>query len=88
MGCLEHTWNFNRKQDGALVEVFEINYLFQVEGAEDVLNQEPISKEPHLRFEWVALNKLSELNVLPGPLKKLIPELSNSKFEGMWESTL
>lgn len=88
IGCLEHTWNYNRKQDGALVEVFEMNYLFHVKGSSLVLNQEPVSKESHLKFEWVSLSNLSELNLLPTPLKKLLPELLKSETNGLWESTL
>ena len=48
LGCLEHSWNYNRKHDNALIEVFEINFLFLVKASSEILAQEPNSKESHL----------------------------------------
>ena len=88
VGCIEHTWNFNRKQDGALVDVFEVNYLFMTEATATTLELEPISKEAHLNFSWVPIKNLSTLNLLPAPLKSLIPDIANSKPNAIWASTL
>lgn len=88
IGCLENKWSFNRKQDGALVEVFEVNFLFMAEASEKTLQQEPVSKEAHLKFSWVPIKELSSLNLLPSPLKTLILDIANSKPHGVWASTL
>lgn len=88
LGCLEHSWNYNRKQDSALVEVFEINFLFSVSTSIETLSQPPISKESHLKFSWISINELSSINLLPAPLRILIPDIANSKPKGIWASTL
>jgi 8-oxo-dGTP pyrophosphatase MutT (NUDIX family) len=88
VGCLENKWNFNRKTDGVQVEVFEVNFLFMAKASDTTLELEPISKEPHLKFSWVPIKELSTLNLLPAPLKSLIPDIANSKATAIWASTL
>lgn len=88
LGCLENHWSFNRKQDGAMVDVFEINFLFMAEASETTLAVEPISKESHLKFSWVPLKQLSSINLLPAPLKTLIPDIAGSHPRAIWASTL
>jgi 8-oxo-dGTP diphosphatase len=88
LGCLENKWSFNRKQDGALVEVLEVNFLFKVEASADNLNLSPESKEDHLRFFWKPIQELSSINLLPGPLKSLLPDIANSRASAVWASTL
>ncbi len=88
LGCLENRWNYNRKQDGALVEVFEINFLFIAEASEKTLALEPISKEAHLKFSWVPIKQLSSLNLLPAPLKTLIPDIAGTRTNTIWASTI
>lgn len=87
LGCLEHKWDLKRKQDGAVIEIFEVNFLFMAEASKETLQQEPVSKESHLKFSWVPIKNLSSLNLLPSPLKKIIPDIENSKFNGVWIST-
>jgi 8-oxo-dGTP pyrophosphatase MutT (NUDIX family) len=88
LGCLENKWNFKRKQDGAVVEVFEVNFLFMAEASKETLQQEPASKEVHLKFTWVPIKNLSSLYLLPSPLKSIIPDIANSKPNSIWASTL
>lgn len=88
LGCLENRWSFNRKKDGALVDVFEINFLFIAEATEMTLAMEPISKEAHMKFSWIPLNQLSSIDLLPHPLKTLIPDLASSRPNAVWASTL
>lgn len=88
LGCLEHSWNYNRKHDNALIEVFEINFLFLVKASSEILAQEPNSKESHLKFSWVPINELHSVNLLPSPLRALIPDIATSKAKGIWSSTL
>lgn len=87
-GCIEHTWNYNRKQDGTLAKVFEINFIFLVLASAETLSQSPISKESHLKFTWTPINELNSINLLPAPLQVLIPDLITSKPKGIWASTL
>ncbi len=65
LGCLEHKWTYNRMSDNALVEVFEINFLFTVQTKATNLLAVPESKESHLRFEWVPLSELESIKLLP-----------------------
>ena len=88
LGCLENKWDFKRKQDGNLVEVYEVNFLFMAEVSKETLQLGPISKEAHLRFSWVPIKTLSSLNLLPSPLKSIIPDIANSKPNSVWASTL
>lgn len=88
LGCLEHTWAYNRKSDGALVEVFEVNFLFSVAATSDQLSQNLVSKESHLNFSWVPISEINSINLLPVPLRKIIPTIVDKNFEGIWESTL
>ena len=86
-GCLEHKWGFHRKQDNALIEVFEMNYLFRIEAGQ-YLNFDPQSKEEHLHFSWMPISDLSKIRLLPEPLKGLIPDISRLNSYGIWVSTL
>lgn len=88
LGCLENRWSFNRKQDGVLVDVFEINFLFMAEASEATIAMEPISKEVHLKFSWVPLKQLPTINLLPAPLKTLIPDIVGSRINAIWATTL
>lgn len=88
LGCLENRWDFKRKQDSAVVEVFEVNFLFMAEATNETLQQKPASKEAHLKFSWVPIKNLSSLNLLPAPLKSIIPDIAKSKPNGLWASTL
>ncbi|MFN9066990.1 MAG: NUDIX domain-containing protein [Bdellovibrionales bacterium] len=87
-GCLEHSWNFNRKSDNALVDVVEVNYLFNISVENKYLEIEPQSKEDHLSFSWVNLSDLPSLNLLPAPLKSIIPKIKENSLRAIWESTL
>jgi 8-oxo-dGTP pyrophosphatase MutT (NUDIX family) len=88
IGCLEHKWSYNRKQDDAPVDVVEVNYLFMTKASEQTLKRDPTSREPHLQFSWVPINELATINLLPGPLKSLIPDIATSKPTAIWASTL
>lgn len=88
LGCLEHTWSYKRKPDAALIEVFEVNFLFSVSASTDLLCGTVESKEPHLNFSWIPMNELSSINLLPAPLREVIPTIAVKNFEGIWESTL
>lgn len=87
LGCLENRWTSNRQQDGTFVEVLEVNFLFIVEASEETLQQDPVSKESHLKFSWVPIKDLSSINLLPSPLKSIIPDIATSKPNGIWVST-
>jgi len=87
-GCLEHTWSYYRKEDAENVTVYEMNYLFSVKASEKNLSEDPISKEAHLKFSWIPLSHLSNINILPQPLKSMIPEILDKNSKGLWESTL
>ena len=88
LGCLEHKWAFTRKQDGSVIEVLEVNFLFAVEASNETLKQDPLSKEPHLKFSWAPIANLYSMNLMPSPLKSIIPEIANSKPTALWASTL
>lgn len=88
IGCLENKWDFKRKHDGVVVEVFEVNFLFMAEATTETLQQVPVSKEAHLMFSWMPLKDLGSINLLPAPLKSLIPDIANTKPKGIWASTL
>jgi 8-oxo-dGTP diphosphatase len=88
LGCLEHSWNYIRKSDQVKVDVVEVNYLFKMSVENKYLVIEPESKEDHLRFLWVSLSELEFINLLPAPLKSLIPKIKDNDFQSIWESTL
>jgi 8-oxo-dGTP pyrophosphatase MutT (NUDIX family) len=88
IGCLEHKWSYNRKQDDAPVDVIEVNYLFVTEASAQTLKRDPTSREPHLKFSWVPIKELSTINLLPVPLKSLIPDIATAKPTAIWASTL
>ena len=88
LGCLEHKWAFTRKQDGAVIEVLEMNFLFAVEASKETLKQEPLSKEPHLKFSWVPIETICSLNLMPTPLKNIIPAVADLKPTAIWASTI
>jgi hypothetical protein len=56
--------------------------------SEQTLKRDPTSREPHLQFSWVPINELATINLLPGPLKSLIPDIATSKPTAIWASTL
>ena len=88
LGCLEHKWAFTRKQDGAVIEVLEVNFLFAVEASKETLKQEPLSKEPHLKFSWVPIETICSMNLMPTPLKNIIPAVTELKPTAIWASTI
>lgn len=88
LGCLENKWDFKRKQDGALIEVYEVNFLFMAKVSSETLQMAPSSKEAHLNFSWVPLKNLSSINLLPSPLKSIIPNIVDLRPNAIWASTL
>jgi 8-oxo-dGTP diphosphatase len=88
LGCLEHKWSYNRKQDNAFVEVVEVNFLFGIEGDQEVLQRDPVSKEAHLNFSWIPLSQLKSIKLFPEPLKELLPALEDNQSSNIWISTI
>ncbi len=67
LGMLEHGW-----QDAEGRANFEINHLFAV-SAPDLTRASLVqSREPHLTFEWVAINDLEAHTLEPAPLIGLL----------------
>ncbi|MGZ3692748.1 MAG: NUDIX domain-containing protein [Bdellovibrionota bacterium] len=86
LGCLEATWSYQRKSDQAHINVFEMNYLFAVNASPALLKSEPKSLESHLQFSWVSVAEISSLNLLPNPLKQLIPDALKANPRALWAS--
>lgn len=87
VGCIEHKWNV-KTSDGAADAIVEMNYLFRVGTSTGNLMGDLVSREPHLKFSWVARNRLSAIHILPAPLKTLIPNILDAKPVALWASTL
>lgn len=71
LGCLEYSF-IPEKRDDLKCHSHEYNFHFLVECKELNVNQIPQQIEK-VAFKWVNLDKLEETNILPGPLKKLLP---------------
>lgn len=87
-GCVENKWDYKRKDDGLTVDVYEMNYVFTVNGEREIIMQKPISKEAHLEFSWVPVSDLHTTNLLPAALKDLIPSMVTLRPIGFWASNL
>jgi 8-oxo-dGTP pyrophosphatase MutT (NUDIX family) len=88
LGCLEHKWSYSRKQDGSLVEIIEVNFLFTVKVSEQEIQKDLLSREAHLKFSWISISELKSIKLFPEPLKELIPQLAENPPSSIWISTL
>lgn len=62
IGALEHGY-VGRERD----EHHEVNLIFEIDFKEDVS-----SKEPQLEFSWVEVGKMTDINLLPNPLPRMV----------------
>lgn len=67
VGIYEHSWDDNGSP------YHEINFVFTSEIENPDVSKAPKSCESHLEFEWVHIDNLSTINLLPEDFKKLIP---------------
>jgi len=55
----------------------EINYIFSTKLHHDDLDV--VSNEKHLAYEWIDLNDISNINLVPNIFKKIINDYSAGK---------
>lgn len=79
LGCLEHAFGQGRKR------VHEINLIFLVSG--NSLPPNVVSKEKKLRFQWLPMAKLSQVNIQPYVLRRFIPWWLKKKTPA-WAGTM
>ena len=81
LGCFEHGWQVAKKS-GALVDIIEINFLWLCEKLDGPLTLEnPPSMEEKISFQWVKLEQLDSLHILPVQLKEILPKLAKAAAE-------
>lgn len=82
LGCYEHAWQ-HPKKNGVLVDIIEINFLWTCERLDSALSlQNPASMEDKIGFEWVALDRLDSLYLLPSEFKEILPRLHRDLNQG------
>jgi len=81
VGAIEHSWPESKKDN------HEINLLFNVEIANCISEQAPVSNEAHLRFEWLKVANLNEFSIEPKPIKDFLQSM-NIEQHAMWGSTI
>lgn len=83
LGAVEHQW-----PDGAPAH-YEINHVFLVEAVSpDGPPDQPVSREPHLRFDWRPAMALDACHLQPAPLRELIARRAAGETTAWWASTL
>jgi 8-oxo-dGTP diphosphatase len=80
LGAVEHQWPTDDPKH------YEMNHIFVVELIDPLAD--PTSRESHLRFFWCPITALSERNLLPEPLRDLIPAYVSGDQAIWWASTL
>lgn len=80
LGALEHFFSLTDRFQQ------EINHVFLVDLSNG--NKKIESKENHLNFIWIDVNKLEKNNLMPLPLQKLIPKIIKNKNFFFWQSTI
>ncbi len=91
LGCFENGFQ-RQKKSGALIDIMEINFLWTCERLDEPLSlKAPSSMESKITFEWVSLEKLDSIPLLPGDFKQIIPRLfhenAKSPFQTFWGSS-
>lgn len=82
LGALEHRFLQKGRRH------CEINLVFEMSIPTLTPPRPPPSRESHLDFRWIALDKLHESDLEPKPLRKLLPEwLTHDNGIERWEST-
>ncbi|TKJ05520.1 NUDIX domain-containing protein [Bacillus cereus] len=85
LGVIENYWT-----DEDTVH-YEINHLFHISSNNLKAYINPTSKEHHIKFYWIDVNKdnIIKYNVLPtAPLKILIDKLEKQDYSPCWISNL
>ena len=89
VGCLEHRWEYVRKQDQKKISMYEMNHYFLINSIE--AKDPPVSKEEHIEFHWVPVEKLETIGVLPDMLPALLKrgvESALASGPAFWSSTV
>lgn len=85
LGCFEYTFH---DASGKACHSHEYNFIFSTHSP--TLNPTlPVpSLERHIRYEWVALNKLENIDLKPEQFKRLIPYWLNLDMNNALKSSL
>lgn len=75
LGVLECVWD-NKGQP-----YHELNIVFKGEFDGENIDTPPISKEPHIKYEWFGLDELKKVNLLPKSFENLIPLWLNANVD-------
>lgn len=76
LGILEYS--FHRPKSSQEVFQHEINFIFQVESDHVKYPNLPTSPEKDCAFKWLSLKEFPSSNLLPEPLKDLVPSWLDS----------
>ena len=79
---LEHSFYNNDKKQN------EISFVFSGKLLNCTYPQKPGSCEIDLEFFWRSIDKLNEANLLPQPLRHVLPDFFNDNNSGLWISTI
>lgn len=78
LGIVEHTWQF--KGDDICCHTHEYNLIFKADLPLEPPTLPPLL-EAHVAFKWIPLHQISEVDLRPAALKKLIHEWLNTPMD-------
>jgi 8-oxo-dGTP pyrophosphatase MutT (NUDIX family) len=70
LGCLEYSFEPGHN---SIRHNHEYNFIFETESDDLKIEKQIPQLEDHIELVWVSLNKLSEIDLRPEPLRDLIP---------------